>query len=134
MANESVKLPNCTVLVVDDDEDNLEAIVDLLSLDGAMVHRASSGKDALRLLSHLIPSLILTDLAMPGIDGWHLLDIIRSRPDLRDVPVVAMTALAEPGREQALNAGFQGYVSKPFEIKTLVDEITHSMRLATGIC
>ncbi len=113
-----------TVLIVDDAPDNREALADILALNGATVFTASNGQEALDLLSTVTPTIILTDLSMPQLDGWHLLTAIRGLPALTGVPVVALTAHALPtDKEGALAAGFDGYITKPYDVDAMIAEL-----------
>lgn len=80
------------------------------------------------MMEQVKPSLILLDLLMPVMDGWTMLELIRANPLFDTVPVVAVTAYAMQGdRERVLTMGFDGYIAKPFDILTLVDEISRSV-------
>jgi CheY-like chemotaxis protein len=112
------------ILVADDDQDSLEALEYLLSKEGAIVKKAKNARKALELLLTWTPDVLLLDLAMPEVDGYELLTTIRGIERLREVPAVAVTALAfERDKERSANAGFAAHVSKPYEIKALVDLI-----------
>ena len=111
------------VLVVEDDLDSLELMTYLFRAFGHDVVGASEGDSALRLAVEKPPYLILCDLRLPGMDGFELLGKLKSLPALGSIPVIAVTAYAMPGdRERVLNAGFDGYVSKPIDPRTFVRE------------
>lgn len=113
-----------TVLLVEDDPDNLEVAQQVLTFYGADVHTATNGAEGLRLLSELTPTFILVDLSMPSMDGWEMLRRIRANPATADAPVIALTAHAMRGdKERALEAGFNGYITKPFMLNTFMAEI-----------
>jgi CheY-like chemotaxis protein len=113
------------ILVVDDEMDNLkifQATMELLY--NATVRIVSSAEEALSCLESFHPTLIVTDLSMPKIDGYELLHRLRQRTDAVDLPIVALTAHAMAGdRERILAAGFDGYISKPFEVTRLGDNL-----------
>jgi CheY-like chemotaxis protein len=112
------------VLVVDDDPDNLNLMAELLEFRGAQVCRAESGEEGLSALEGFKPTVILLDLSMPGMDGWELHRQLRVRPDLSQIPIIAITALAMPDDlARAKEEGFYGYITKPYRIKALVDEL-----------
>jgi CheY-like chemotaxis protein len=112
------------VLIVDDEPDNLNLVADLLEFSGAKVIRAQNGQQALSLFEHDKPNIILLDLAMPDLDGWAVQEQLRARPDAQYVPIIALTALAMPDdADRVRAAGFDGYVTKPFRIKTLMDAL-----------
>ncbi|KAB2860444.1 MAG: response regulator [Anaerolineae bacterium] len=117
-----------TVLVVDDEPDNLEVVATVLSFFGMTVKTATDGIQGLEQLKHLTPTLILLDLAMPHMDGWRMFEELRKIPHLQQVPVVALTAHAMIGDEQrVLAAGFDGYLSKPVNLPTLVQDIEQAI-------
>ncbi|HRE49544.1 MAG TPA: response regulator [Aggregatilineales bacterium] len=115
------------VLVVDDDDSNRMVISHILEFYDAIVTVATSGKEALSLLNtaHAF-NLILLDIQMPEVSGWMVLDAIRSAPNgLRTLPIIAITALAMAGdREKGLAAGFSGYLVKPLNPNTFIDNIS----------
>jgi CheY-like chemotaxis protein len=128
------------VLAVDDEPDSLEVLIEALSMHDASVRGAASGQEALELLQSLHPTLVITDLSMPDLDGYQLLHKIKRMDGLRETPVIALTAHAMAGdRERILAAGFDGYVSKPLRIATLAADILAvlssraSLRPATAV-
>ena len=120
---------NWTVLIIEDDPDHLNLATVALTATGATVHAAGNVADGLRLLAEIKPpTVILLDLDMPGTNGWAALKKIRAKPDLAAVPVIAVTAHAMAGdRERALEAGFDGYIPKPFNVVTFVDKIKEGL-------
>src|SRR5512140_1542055 len=88
----NMKASDWKVLVVEDESDSMELVQGLLAYHGIPCIEAATGEDALKLLRTQIPTLILIDLALPGMDGWTLLQRIRQFPALAKVPRVAMTA------------------------------------------
>jgi PAS domain S-box-containing protein len=129
--DEQPNLDGVHVLVVDDDLDTLEMLKVILQNRGAEVVTASSAGDALEALEHSIPDALVSDLAMPGQDGYELIERIRQRgPELGgNIPAVALTAYARvEDRVRALTAGFQLYVPKPVdanELVAVVANLTH---------
>jgi CheY-like chemotaxis protein len=114
------------VLVVDDEPDNREVAKRLFSMFGAEVHTANNGEDALDRLEELTPTVILLDLSMPIMDGWEMFYTMRNecRAPLTNVPVIALTAHAMNGDETRVkNAGFDGYIPKPFNSKSLLEDV-----------
>lgn len=117
------------ILVVEDNQQNLELVEFLLDEAGFTV-RAARDADELRaaLSGGEPPSLILMDIQLPGTDGLTLVDEIRHRDELAAVPVVALTAHAMRGdRERFLEAGCDGYISKPIDIATFVQEVEDAL-------
>ena len=113
-----------TILVVEDNEKNLKLIRDVLQFAGYDVVSASSAELGLALAMAHPPDLVLMDLQLPGMDGREALSHLRASPSTRDVPVVAVTAFAmADDREQALNAGFDGYLTKPISVPSLPAQV-----------
>lgn len=111
------------VLIVDDNPRNLALAGVILELDYDVVE-ADSGKAALAAVAAHPPDLVLLDLSMPGMDGWQVLNVLRSDPASAALPVVAVTAHALVGdREKALDAGFTEYVTKPIDEGALLSVI-----------
>lgn len=113
-----------TVLIVEDDFDNLNLVRWVLAYHHVTVYAAWDGLEGLEILERLTPTVVLVDLSMPYMDGRMMLEQIRSRPETAHLPVIAVTGHAMVGdRERILSSGFDGYISKPFPITSLVDEI-----------
>lgn len=112
------------VLVVDDEPDNLEVVAETLEYRGAQATTAANGKDALDVLEAFDANLILTDLSMPVMNGWELRTRIKSHPKLSLIPILALSAHAFAGdKQRAMDVGFDGYLTKPVNIATLLDDI-----------
>src|SRR5512132_555459 len=113
-----------TILVVDDTPVNLKLTRILLTHEGYDVRTANSGPEALELLKTCHPRLILADIQMPGMDGLEMTRRIKADPRNRDILVVALTALAMTGdEEKAVEAGCDGYITKPIDTRALGDRI-----------
>jgi CheY-like chemotaxis protein len=109
-----------TILVVDDLADNLILISLSLQSNGFRVLTATNGEEAIRVASLARPDLILMDIAMPEVDGLSAVRRIRNLPELRHVPVVALTAFSTSGfRQAAYEAGFDAYLTKPLDFDRL---------------
>ena len=121
-------LVNLQLLVVDDDDDTREFLIALLEEEGAMVRSASSVAEALAALDSSWPDVLLSDIGMPGADGYELIARVREMEVLRGgmMPAIALTAYArESERQQALEAGFQMHLSKPVEVSQLIAGIAN---------
>ena len=116
-------LNGITVLVVDDDPDAREVIARILRGGGASVLTASSAATAMEILRESMPALLISDIGMPGEDGYDLIRKVRAltAEDCGRVPAVALTAFARSeDRQRALLAGFQLHVAKPVEPSELL--------------
>jgi signal transduction histidine kinase/ActR/RegA family two-component response regulator len=116
-------LNGISVLVVDDDQDARDLISRILHDRGASVQSAGSGAEVLELLARGRPDILISDIGMPGMDGYTLLRSIRERwPEAsRELPAIALTAFARSeDRTRALLAGFRSYIAKPVEAAELV--------------
>ena len=125
-ANSEMRLQNVQVLLVDDDTDTREFEAFLLEQQGATVIATASGLAALQALDRSIPDVIVSDIGMAQIDGYMLMQQIRSRPPAQGgrVPAIALTAYAaEIDQARAIQAGFQSHLTKPLEPERLVREI-----------
>lgn len=112
------------VLVVEDEEDSMELVQGLLSHYGINCFGVNTGEDAIRTLDSMSPSLIIIDLALPGVDGWGVLKKVRTHKKLANVPCVAVTAFHTPElADQAVKAGFNAYFPKPIDATSFVREL-----------
>ena len=112
------------ILIVDDTPVNLKLTRMLLVNEGYLVQTASSAEEALELLRSYRPRLILADIQLPGMDGLEMTRLIKRDAATRDIAVVALTAFAMKGDEQkALDAGCDGYITKPIDTRTLGERI-----------
>jgi PAS domain S-box-containing protein len=109
------------VLIVDDEEDSVTIVRRILERRGARVYGATSMNEALAQFAQFSPDVILSDIGMPGNDGYELISRLRAMPGGKAVPAVALTALARnDDRTRALRAGFQMHVAKPVDLTELV--------------
>lgn len=112
------------VLVVDDNLDNLEILVHVAQSLGCNVIKGLTGSDALMLAVQLRPDLILLELSLPDIDGFTVLQHLRSQQHTRHIPVIAVTALASAcDRNKIAAAGFDDFLIKPYvlsDLKTII--------------
>ena len=110
------------VLLVEDNEKNMKLLRDVLQATGCRTIEAGTGEDAVRLAGEELPALVLMDSQLPGIDGTTALQRLRQDERTAGIPVVALTAQAMRGdRERFLAAGFDDYMSKPVDVRELVD-------------
>ena len=113
-----------TILVADDKEAGRELVRTVLESTGYAVIEACDGNEALRRARESQPDLIILDIHMPGVDGFGVIDQLRSDARFQSTPVMALTASAMHGdRERAIKAGFTGYVTKPIRLSALRAEV-----------
>ena len=129
-------LADTRVLVVDDDEDWLELMAALLASRGAQVLCAQSVDDALGILEERVADVLLSDLEMPGPDGFELIRCMRASEcaHVAKIPAIALTARADASaRERALAAGFSRHMVKPVDAVVLCAEIAMLSRARTAM-
>jgi CheY-like chemotaxis protein len=115
------------ILIVEDSPDNMKLFRTLLTLKGHEVAGLSGGEGLLQALEGATPDLVLMDIQLPGKDGFALLRDIRSSP-FAAVRVIALTAHAMTGdRERALEAGFDGYITKPIDVRSFPDQVHRAL-------
>src|SRR5213595_4097195 len=115
-----------TIVVVEDQPDNLKLVTALLTMKGHRVVGLASGEPlvATLLAEQPPPRLVLLDIQLPGRDGFGVLADVKKIEGDHPWKVVALTAHAMPGdRERALGAGFDGYITKPINVRTFTEEI-----------
>ena len=109
------------VLVVEDNEKNMKLFRDVLLATGYRTLEATTGGEAVELAAEHAPDLVLMDIQLPDFDGVQALRRLRADERTAAIPVLAVTAQAMQGdREQFLAAGFDGYVSKPVNVRELL--------------
>lgn len=114
------------ILIIDDNPINLKLERILLTVEGYDVRTAMDAEEALKLLEHYKPRLILLDLQLPGMSGLDFASKMKSNPQLKDIVIIAVTAYAMKGdREKAMKAGCDAYVTKPIDTKTLPNVIAN---------
>jgi DNA-binding response OmpR family regulator len=109
-----------TILVVDDDPGILDAVAELLRIEGYEVETAANGAAALESIARSRPALMLLDMRMPALDGWGVARMLAER-GIR-VPTLVMTA-ARDGASWASEIGADGYLAKPFGIGDLLEAV-----------
>ncbi|MBZ5520811.1 MAG: response regulator [Acidobacteriia bacterium] len=112
------------VLVVEDNVASRELLVEILGSLKCEIRAASDGAAALEILRTFRPDVILMDIQLPLMDGVSVLQTIRRNPELQGVRILAVTAYAMQGdRERFLEQGFDGYLCKPIDVATLLNEV-----------
>ncbi len=113
-----------TVLVIEDDPDGQELIVRMLFRANISVEVTGTAEDALMLISPEEHQVIIIDLALPGMDGFELLEKIKQVDTYQAIPCVAITAFHTPElRQRAFKAGFDAYFPKPLDDKRFLLEM-----------
>ncbi|MHB8723200.1 MAG: response regulator [Steroidobacteraceae bacterium] len=122
-----------TILVVDDHPVNLSLISEILQYEGYTVLKAQDAEAAQTMLTQIIPDLILMDIALPGMDGLTLTRLLKTGERTRRIPIVALTAFAMKGDDQkALQAGCDGYLTKPIDTRELPALVARWIELRTA--
>jgi CheY-like chemotaxis protein len=113
-----------TVLLVEDNDDNLRIYSTILAYSGYRVLEAMDGEAGLAMARSENPALILMDVSLPKIDGWEATRQLKADPATANIPVIALTAHAlASDREKAIEIGFDGYIPKPAEPRAVVAEV-----------
>jgi len=119
-----IEVSDWRVLIVDDVFDNISIAEAVLQFNGAEVQHAVNGVVGLEMVEAYKPNLILLDLSMPEMNGWEMHEKLRQSPSTASIPVIALTAHAMQGdEEKVMQAGFDGYIAKPFSVTMLVADI-----------
>jgi two-component system, cell cycle response regulator DivK len=120
------------ILVVEDNEKNMKLFRDVLVATGYRTLEATTGTEAVDMASEHMPDLVLMDIQLPDLDGLQALHRLRADVRTARIPVLALTAQAMHGdRERFLAAGFDGYLSKPVDVRELIGTVReHCDRLA----
>lgn len=113
-------MPGESVLIVEDNAKNLKLVRDVLQFHGYATLEADSGEAGIELARAQHPALILLDVQLPGMDGRAALKVLKADTSTQHIPIIALTAYAMKGDQESLLAeGFDGYLSKPINIKEL---------------
>jgi CheY-like chemotaxis protein len=111
-------------LIIEDNAANMQLMVYLLNAFGHTTLEATDGEAGLAVIQNESMDIILCDLQIPRLDGYEVARRIKTDPELKDIPLIAVTAYAMVGdRDKVLSAGFDGYISKPINPELFVGEI-----------
>jgi two-component system, cell cycle response regulator DivK len=117
-------MANELILIVEDNEKNLKLARDVLRFHGYRTVEATDGESAITMSAEHLPALILMDIQLPGIDGIVAMTRIRADERTKHIPTVALTASVMSGdRERFDEAGFDGFIAKPIEVKNFPDQV-----------
>jgi len=117
------------ILIVDDNQDSRELVVKVLKNKGYEIVEATDGEEAIEKAVGERPDLIMLDISIPKLDGYEVTRRLKSQEQFKGTPIVALTAHAMKGdRAKALEAGCEGYISKPINIRELPDQVKSYIR------
>jgi two-component system cell cycle response regulator DivK len=117
------------VLIVEDNQDSRELVVKVLKSKGYLTIEAEDGEEALEKARAEKPDLVLLDISLPKLNGYEVAQRLKAMEEFQEIPIVAFTAHAMKGdREKVIVAGFEGYISKPVNIRELPDQIRYFIR------
>ena len=124
------------ILVVEDNALNIKLFCDLLTAHGHETHPVTDSREALEAARAFKPDLVITDIQLPHVSGLELMQLLRADEELKDVPIMAVTAYAAAGDDERIRAaGAQAYVSKPISVMRFaetVDQLLEGGRLVEG--
>ncbi|HET8576319.1 MAG TPA: response regulator [Methylomirabilota bacterium] len=121
-------MANELILIVEDNEKNRKLERDVLQFHGYRVAEAETAEEGLRLALEAPPALILMDIQLPGMNGIEALGRLRADARTRSIPVIAVTASAmNQDRQKIMSAGFDGYQSKPINVKEFVAAVRQTL-------
>ena len=116
------------ILIVEDNEKNLKLVRDVLQVKGYETLEAGTGEDGVRIARARLPDLILMDIQLPGMSGIEALKALRAEPATASIPVIAITAsVMQQDRQQIVNAGFNGFIEKPVNLRNLLDTVQQAV-------
>ena len=119
------------ILIVDDEPDLVTLLTDQIGMLGHEVAVARDGVEGVQLALKRRPDLVVTDVIMPNMDGPEMLMELRRRPETRDVPVIALTALADARTQTRMaSLGVVGFLAKPYSLRDLAQEIDRATATA----
>jgi len=119
-----VEMANELILIVEDNAVNMLLVADSMAAAGYRVQEATTAEEGLEFIAATLPDLVLMDIELPGIDGVEAVRRLKGDPRTASVPVVAVTASVMPlERKEILQAGFDGYQSKPISVRKLVAQV-----------
>ena len=124
------------ILVVEDNALNIKLFCDLLTAHGHETEPVTDSREALDTARAFKPDLVITDIQLPFVTGIELMELLRADAELKDVPIMAVTAYAAVGDDERIRAaGAQAYVSKPISVVRFaetVDQLLEGGRLVEG--
>ena len=118
-----------TILVVEDNKLNMKLVRGLIKIGKYNMLEANDAELGIQLIREQMPDLVLMDIQLPGMDGLSATKIIKEDPDLKDIPIVALTSYAMQGdKEKALAAGCTGYIAKPIDTRKFLETVSQYLK------
>jgi two-component system cell cycle response regulator DivK len=112
------------ILIIEDNEKNMKLVRDVLRVKGYQTLEAGNAEDGIELATQRKPDLVLMDIQLPGMNGIEALGVLRASPATSAIPVVAVTAsVMQQDRKQITEAGFDGYIGKPINLKEFLETV-----------
>jgi len=112
------------ILVIEDVEDHLEIVKLILEQHGYNILVATTGKEGLNVTKSCHPDLIILDVVLPEMNGYEVCKAIKSSPDTKDIPIIMLSVRSNPEDiESAYSAGANKYITKPFNLEDLINEV-----------
>ncbi len=122
-----------TILIVEDNEKNMKLARDVLQSRGYSTLEAVTGEDGVRVAIEKKPDLVLMDIQLPGINGIEALRRVRADPECTRIPIVAFTAsVMSSDRSQITEAGFDGFIGKPINLKEFLETVKRVLETGRG--
>jgi two-component system cell cycle response regulator DivK len=122
-----------TILIVEDNEKNMKLARDVLQSRGYVTLEAVTGEDGVRIAVEEKPDLVLMDIQLPGINGIEALRRVRADPECARIPIVAFTAsVMSTDRSQITEAGFDGFIGKPINLKEFLETVKQVLETGRG--
>lgn len=113
------------ILLAEDNPESRYLFCFILTKAGCDVHQAKNGREAVELAQGMTPDLIIMDIQMPEMDGYEAVGLLRKETRLDSIPIVGLSAFAmATDKEKALKQGFNGYIEKPIELDTFIQELS----------
>ena len=118
-----------TILVIEDNQLNMKLVNGLVKIGKYRMLEAIDAESGIELIREQRPDLVLMDIQLPGMDGLSATRIIREDPDLKDIPIVALTSYAMQGdEEKAMAAGCTGYITKPIDTRKFLETVSEYLK------
>ena len=122
-------MSDASILYVEDNPENFLLVRRILEIEGYEVVPAKNGTEGLAKAFDLLPDLIITDINLPDIDGYEITDTLKRNTKTSHIPIIAMTAnVMKKDRENVIQAGCDGYISKPIDVDDLPGQIENFLR------